>query len=242
MSILKSSYATLEEVPETYRALYEEAPDGTYQMAQVEGMVPTPQLDATKTSLKAARTAEKTMKAKLEAEATAKAQAQAELDELRTVADNVDDDADAGKLARKIRLTEKKLEKAQLQIDQLAARDTENKAELAKRGITDALTKATRGKVRDEHVDDVLLRAGQFVYDDEGNVVHGETAEKPEEWLKGLLPQKPAWIPGNTPAGARGKTTPSGTKKLSQMTPEEKLTLSPAQYQELASAEGLPTQ
>lgn len=218
---IKASYASLDEVPETYRDLFEER-DGGYHLTRIEGLVTTADVQRVKTALDSERNLHKSTKEQLKG-----LLGERKLEEVQAMLDKLPEleAAAAGKLDEtklnelvegRLRTRTAPLEREKQQLA-AKAQELEQLVETFKqretqRTIGDAVRAAAlKAKVLDTAQEDVLLLAERvFEVTEEGKVVARDGAPgaqpglSPEAWLMDMQTKRPHWWPASTGGGARG--------------------------------------
>jgi hypothetical protein len=219
---LKSLYASQDEIPETFRDLYEER-GGQFHIAKIEGI----KTDADVARIQRALDSEKTNHGTLKT-AWGKffgdkkpEDIQAQLDripELETIASSKNLNEDKlnelaeGRVRIKIAPIERQnqqlttqLQEAQQQIEQFQARERNRSIQDGVRG------EATKMKVVDSALEDVLMYAERvFDVQEDGSLltkdgIQGVTPGlSPNVWLTEMQSRKPHWWPASKGGGAGG--------------------------------------
>jgi hypothetical protein len=227
MAILKAKYGKIDEVPEQYRDLYDEATDGSASLKRdaVEGVKTQADVDRVQAALKKERDARAALEAKVKGvdfgERTA--------EEVQEILDSVDDlraRADAGgklddetksKVAR-IREIEASSKKAQREYEKVKAeaaaagqRAAELEATIRRSTLQSEVTKAaTSLKMRPEaHEDAAVIAERIFQFGEDGKPLTADGLD-PAAWLSGMKEKRPHWWPESTGGGAGGNSGGAG--------------------------------
>lgn len=217
--LIKTSYDTMDDVPEQYRDLYTER-DGRAVLTGVEGMKTQGDIDRLQTALSKERSDHKTTRDRLSAFGDLDPeQVQTQLDripELEAVSDGKIDEAKIEQLVEaRIRTKLAPVERERDRLvkerdDAVKARD-DAQGEIRSRDIKERLTSAAlKAKVVDTALEDILL-IGERVFElaEDGSVTvrdgMGATpGADPAMWLQEMQERRPHWWPPSEGGGARG--------------------------------------
>lgn len=230
---LKLTYATKEEIPAGYEALFTES-GGQWLLTGVEGMKTQADIDAVQTGLTKERTEHKATKDKLAAfrdhDPDKLAEDLAELDDLRGLkeagalggkdAENKIAEAVERGVARKLAPVQRQLDKALADLATVTKERDGLTGQIKGRTIADHVrAAATEMKVLPEALEDALLYAERmFEIDDSGKVVAKDGVGltpgiDPKTWLSDMQEKRPHWWPNSQGGGAKGGNGSAGMAK-----------------------------
>lgn len=221
MEKLKVQYATIDEIPEAFRPLYEER-GGQFLLAQIEGLKTEADVARVQRALDSEKTAHGKIKTqwgtffgdKKPEEVQAILDRVPELEEI-AASKNIND-AKLNELAdararNKIAPLERELATLKTQVTERDAKITGFETADKTRKITDLVRgEAMKVKVIDSAIDDVLMNAERvFEIDGEGNVVTKEGSGitpglNPSVWLTEMQSKRSHWWPASKGGGAGG--------------------------------------
>jgi hypothetical protein len=213
---IRYEYASLDEVPEAVRALYEER-GGKFVLAGVEGVKPVSEFETVHRGLGEERDKHRATKAKLAAwgdlspeETLAKLDRIAELEKAAGGAldeKKIDEIVETriGSRLGPVERARKAAETALAEKDSLIATlMNERKSGAIRSAVTRA---AVSDKVIDTALEDVVLVAERlFEVDDNGKVTVKDTGLSPQEWLADQKAKRPHWWPQSSGGGAGGSS------------------------------------
>jgi hypothetical protein len=228
-TMLKSTYDSIEEVPEEFRSLYSDV-NGTVRLVGIAGVKTQADIDTLTKSLNEERLAHKATKERLSVWGDLKhEEVMQKLDKLPALEaasegkfDEAAIEAAASKRAegaikmalgpvqRKADENAKKLEEALAEVQNL-------REEKVSRTISDEMRKAmAEAKVIPEAQEDVLLYArALFTVAEDGSVVTKDAGGvspglPPKVWLSDMAQKRPHWWPLSVGGGARSSSSVSG--------------------------------
>lgn len=217
---IKAKYASLEDIPEEYRDLYEER-SGEWLLVGIEGIRTDADVQRVQRSLQQERTAHAETRQRLEAfgdvDPETLPDTLSELEELRARSKGGDDEEERIRLAVEARI-KRETGPLQRQVDQLARANeqltsqngelqttiTQGKIKLA---LGDAASKA---KVVGSAIEDIVdIGSRVFEVTEEGTIVTRDGVGAtpgiaPEAWLEEMKEKRAHWWPASNGGGARG--------------------------------------
>lgn len=216
---IKALYATQDEIPETYRDLYEER-DGQFHLQKIEGLATSADLSRVSRSLEAERAAHKKTKEGYAALGDRPIdEVLRDLDRIPELEAAASDKFDPAKLEELAEARLKtKLSPVERERDQYKTKLAEAEQRIAQfeelarqRSIHDAVRAAAgKAKVIDTAMDDVLMLAERmFEVGEDGEVTARDgvgvtPGVGPEVWLTEMQSKRPHWWPPSVGSGGKG--------------------------------------
>lgn len=213
---LRYEYASLDEVPEAVRPLYEDR-GGKFILTGVEGVKPVTEFETVHRSLQAERDAHKATKSKLGVwgdlnaeEVLAKLDRIAELEKVAGGAldEKKIDEIVETRIGSRLGPVERARKAAETALAEKDALIASLLGEKKSNAIRSAVTRAAvADKVIESALEDVVLVAERlFDVTDDGKVTVKETGLSVQEWLADQKAKRPHWWPQSTGGGAGGSS------------------------------------
>lgn len=220
--MLKAKYATLEDIPENYRDLFEER-GGEWILVKIEGLRSEADVTRVQRSLDQEKTSHRTTKDKLSKfdnldpdEVHDKLQ---QNEELRAQLDASGDSTDTAKLdkvvetkvERATKPLQRALDAAKQNVLDLTASNSELTQKESTRLITDNVREAClKAKIRPEAIEDILVLAPHiFERADDGAILVKGEADTVTNYLEDMREKRPHWWPTSV-GGDAGDTGGKG--------------------------------